>query len=218
MKNIIITLSLLFISNITYSAPITFNFIFLEDGGTARTVGHVTYEDTLLSNPGDNFFALPDAAILDLRAVVTGTVGGDGVFTLSDFNGVAFSTGGLALDFSRELVGQPTDTSPWGTIFGGDKTTYQGQGGPGGHDFNLFGNAQLPPSKNTNTPKGPIASPPIGVAPYVLGAFSGEEMALVSFSAHIPVVVPTLSNSSLILVTLMLVLFGFYNIRRLKSS
>ncbi len=218
MKKIIL-LSLLVFSGLATSAPIKFNFIFLEDGGTARTVGYIIYEDTLLSNPGNNSFGIPDAAILDLYAVVTGTSGGDGVFTLNnlDFIAVDFNTGGLALDFTRELVGQPTDGAPWGTVVQ-DKTTYDLQGGGKGRgsDFNLLGNAQQPPAKNTNINKG-ITQPPTGVAPFVLRASSGEFMAIASFSAHIPII-PALNNYSLIIIALMLVLFGFYQIRKIKMN
>lgn len=216
MRNIITVLTLLFISNITYSAPIKFNFIFVENGGSAKTVGYIVYENTLLSNPGDNSFNIPNAAILDLYAVVTGTTGGDGVFTLNDFdfNRVIFNTGGVALDFTRELVGQPTDAAPWGTIVQ-DKTTYVSQGGRGA-DFNLLSNGQQPPAKNTNTSKG-MNLPPSAFSAFILQAASGELMAIASFSANVPII-PTLSNYSLVAITLLLMLFGFYNLRKFKLN
>jgi len=81
---------------------------------------------------------LPDPAILDLQVTVSGSANGDGVFTLGDFTGVVFDTGGIALDFSWELVGQPTDSLPWGTTGGMGKSSASKGIGGGIPDFNLF--------------------------------------------------------------------------------
>ncbi len=225
MKKLILTLSLFLITTVTISAPIKFNFTFLEDGGTAKTVGYIVYEETLLSNPGNNSFGIPNAAILDLYVVVTGTSAGDGVFTLNDFNGVIFETGGLALDFSRELVGQPTDVDPWGTLGSGgaksnsyeNKTTYDTNGNGGGSgDFNLFGINQQP-AKNLNTTKGGNP-PPNGVAPYVLRAASGESMAIASFSAAPAAIIPTLSQHALILFAILGLIIGLHRLKANKEN
>jgi len=212
MKKIIV-LSLLIFSGFAVSAPIKFNFTFLENGGTAKTVGYVIYEETLLSNPGDNSFDIPDAAILDLYAVVTGTTGGDGVFTLNNFDFVFFNTGGLHLDFTRELVGQPTDGAPWGTeTQAKSNDEVQNIQGESRSSFTLIASRQQP----NKTAKGVVNPPPTGNSPFVLRAASGELMSIASFSAHIPII-PTLSNDSLILTALLLMLLGFYYHRKVAS-
>ncbi len=99
------------------AAPITFQFVFsgASFGNTALAEGIITFEDTLLPNPGSTNLSTASPAILDLSVSVSGAGMGNGVFGLSDFLSVDWNTNGGALDFSNELVGQSTSGDPWGT-------------------------------------------------------------------------------------------------------
>ena len=167
---------------IAQAAPVTYQFRFAAPQGSAQALGTVTFESTLLPNPGVLDVPLPDPSVLALNVTLTGTTGGDGTFTLADFNGLVFDTGGATLDLSRQVVGQPTAGSPWGTP------------DSNGGDFNLFGggacqNMGAPTSGRYGThpaaPSSPTAAaPPVGVWYFTLGAACGtaEQMVLVSFA------------------------------------
>lgn len=97
---------------------------------SATATGTVTINETILANPsvGQMFVFLPDPSILGLSVTVSGASSGNGTFGLSDFGSLYWNTGGVSLDLSKDLVGQATATSIWGTSSGG-----------AGGDFNLFG-------------------------------------------------------------------------------
>ena len=162
------------------AAPITFNFVFnlpppaargstspgryatapaAPQGNIVPTMsGSITFESTLLANPGSNFFTLPDPAVLALNVTVTNSGVGDGTFTMADFTGVVFDTNGGTLNLNQQLVGQPTSGDPWGTPSGGD-----------GGDFNLFSGSMT----GTNAPSG-ANLPPNGVFYFTLGSNGGN--------------------------------------------
>jgi hypothetical protein len=111
-------------------APQSYQFTFCSDTGTtAEARGYITYDLDLLSNPFSGGFLIPGPEILDLSVTVTGAASGNGTFTLIDFNSTAWNSNGAVMDLGKELVGQPTPGSPWGT------TPSAGEAG----DFNLFG-------------------------------------------------------------------------------
>ena len=169
-------------SSLAFAAPLKFNFTFQGQSG-ATAVGSVTVESTAITNPGGFNFSLPNPAVLDLQVVVSGAGAGNGTFGISDFSSIFLDTGGGTLNFSQQMIGQPTADAPFGTTDGcaGDGPL----GGTGG-DFNIF-----------------FAGPPApqGVWYFTLGAEGGEGacMVLTSLVVGNPVTaVPTLSEWGLV--------------------
>jgi hypothetical protein len=173
------------------AAPVTFNFTFAGNGATAT--GFITFESTLLNNPGNNDFELPNPAVLALHVTVSGASAGNGNFNIGSFNEVFFNTNGGTLDFSHALVGQPTSGSPWGTP--------DSDGG----DFNLFSAA--PPG-------------PRGVDFFTLGANGGDAQAMtlttmaLAAPASAAVATPTLEDWNLIALAALLGIAGAFLLRR----
>ena len=173
---IVASATLLFVSMASplMAAPVTFNFTFDDPDSTAQAVGSITFEDTLLQNPGVNDFDLPDPAVLALNVTVSGSTNGNGLFGLADFTGVVFDTGGGTLDLDSQLVGQATTGNPWGTPDGssGDFNLFSG-GGKVRPDGQRYGTSTAGPSGT--------GAPPDGVIFFTLGADggAGEPMELI---------------------------------------
>jgi hypothetical protein len=102
-------------------------------GNDATATGRITIDDALLANPGNNSSTTP-GLVTALVVTISGASTGNGTYGLADFTRIELKTGSLTLDFTRELVGQPTDQDPWGTS----------QPGNTGGDFNLFGASPAP--------------------------------------------------------------------------
>jgi hypothetical protein len=186
------------------AAPITFNFVFnlpppnaasRGDNATGRYAttpaapqgnlvptmsGSITFESTLLANPGDNSFPLPNPAVLALNVTVTNSGAGDGTFGLNDFAAIVFDTNGGTLNFNQQLVGQPTDGDPWGTP------------SSNGGDFNLF----IARAVKGNAPSGNTL-PPDGVFFFTLGSNGGSGPAATLGSMTRAVGVPVVAAPSL---------------------
>ena len=204
-----------FLCGAVQAAPITFNFNFASPNSSAQAIGYITFDDALLLNPGYNDFELPDPAVLALSVTVSGATAGNGTFSLSNFCYVIFDTNGASLDFSRQLVGQPTPGDPWGMPSeggGGTPTVSARDGGEGdAGDFNLLA---------CQGPSG--AGVPSGEYPFALLPDSGSEddiMELVSMlrdgaAASSSAPIPTLSWHALLLLAGLMGLFGMWTVRR----
>lgn len=194
------------------AAPITFNFTFTANApSTANAVGSITFDDTLIGNPGNNTIPLPNPGVLALNVTVSGATSGNGSFTLADFDDVYFVLPSM-LDFSQQLVGQPTSGSPWGTP-GGCGGPVPGPGDAG--DFNLIsGGGPLPTGQPT----------PVGVDCFSLQADGGnaDVMLLTSMiatnAAAAATPTPALSIWSLLLLAASLALAGAIGLNRFSRS
>lgn len=204
------------------ASPITFNFTYsganitppppalaspkypnapkAASGNSAVITGSVTFESTLLPNPGVLDVNLPNPAVLALNVTVTGASAGNGTYGLSDFAGIVFNTGGGTLDFNQPLIGQPTSTSTWGAL------PSSGEAG----DFNLFG-------------LGSPNSAPIGEDYFTLctNGGSGDCTQLVSAinaAAASATPTPALSTWTLAALAGLLALAGFIGLRRHRTT
>jgi hypothetical protein len=100
-------------------------------GNAAMGTGTITFDPTLLNNPG----VTDPIAVTAFSITISDATnaGDDGTFGLSDYAGgggeIILDTNGGTLDFSKQLIGQPTSGNPFGTAF--DSTA---------GDFNIFSN------------------------------------------------------------------------------
>ena len=127
----------------TASAVITFDLTQVELAVNGSTIG-----------AGLNLW------ITSFSLTVSGASAGNGTFSLSDFGVSMFTNGGI-LDFTEQLVGQPTSGKPWAT-------TYDGSSG----DFNLIPIIGAPPTI------------PVGITFFtmVTNYGSGDSLTLTSFA------------------------------------
>jgi hypothetical protein len=112
---------------------------------------------------------------------------------LGSFGGIHWDTGGATLDLTKELVGQPTGGSPWGTA----GKLCAGNAG----DFNLV----------TYSGSGPD-----GVICFTLGADRGaaDAMVLTTMAAPNAASVPTLSRFALLPLAAVTALAAAWALRR----
>lgn len=177
---------------VALAGPIRFDFAYQEPQGDATATGYIVFESTEVANPGGNEFDLPSSAVLDLSITIVNADAGNGTFGLADFSRVWFDTNGGTLDFSRSLMGQPTNGLPWGTPppneGGGDA---RGGGGISSGDFNLFVDHIVPPRTSGyggRAPSGVATPAPNGVWYYTLGTnggSGGNTLALVAFGPQV---------------------------------
>ncbi len=189
-----VTCLCLLLASAAHAAPITFDFTFQSTETAAQAVGSITFESTLLPNPGCRDFPLPNPAVLALQVTVSGATSGSGSFTLSDFNEVAWCTNGGTLILTQELVGQPTNNDPWGT-------PSRGNGG----DFNLFGLAPAPDGRFDFTLCADGGLEDCMELQTMLGHFSGPPTGTA----------PVLNHWGLALLVLLLAAVGGYAVRRI---
>jgi hypothetical protein len=131
-------------------------------GNNATATGLMTLDLTTLPNPS-GFEDDITSDITSLSVTVSGAKIGNGTFTQADLAFTYWWTGGVTLDMSTELVGQPTTGNPWGTPDGNSG------------DFNLFFNSPGPFGTFyfTMTTSAP---------PHAVSFISGDSMVLTSFA------------------------------------
>jgi hypothetical protein len=106
-------------------------------GNTATATGTITLNLADIVNPGATFQSVTPF-VTDFTITIAGASSGNGTFNFPDFNGPAnlggfyLVTAGM-LNFTNQLVGQPTPGGPWGS-------TNDGSTG----DFNVFSNFSDP--------------------------------------------------------------------------
>jgi hypothetical protein len=99
-------------------------------GNGASATGTITLDLSQLPPVGSETYG-DQPWITALSVTISGAGAGDGTFTLPQFESgtggmIGWGDGGVGLNYSTQLVGQPTSGSPWGTP--------DGTAG----DFNLF--------------------------------------------------------------------------------
>lgn len=91
------------------AGPITFDLLYSGsgNGNSAIAAGTVTFDDTILPNPGGDIINVNAAAlgILDFSITVSGASSGNGTFGMSSVTNWFWNTT-APLDFQQELVGQ----------------------------------------------------------------------------------------------------------------
>jgi len=104
-------------------------------GNDAEAHGTISFDETLLPNPTTGLeFLASGAEVAGLSLTVSNAASGNGSFDLADFDYFSWDTGGVALDLSRELVGQATLNGDWGT--------YHSNGAMG--EFGMIANGNNP--------------------------------------------------------------------------
>jgi hypothetical protein len=158
-------------------------------GNSASANGLIDFDPSLISNPG---FTDP-LPVNSFSITVTGANSGNGTFSLADYNNFFLDTSGGTLDFTKQLVGQPTSNGLWGT-------TSFGNGG----DFNIISNFS-----NLDTPT--------GVSEFLIATSggSGDSLQLTSFAPLATVPEP---SSLLGLLALGTLGTGATLMRKLKTS
>lgn len=156
---------LLIISIQVSAAPVRFDFVFDDPNSTARSEGFIILEESLVTNPGNNTFVLPDPAVIDLQFTVTGSIDSDGQYDINDYVEIDFNTNGGTLDFSQPLIGQATNGQPWGTAFDGSAG-----------DFNLFptGGLNVKSGSSYDGNRGIQGGPPFGCNWFTLCEGGGQ--------------------------------------------
>jgi PEP-CTERM motif len=138
-------------------------------GNSANATGTITLDLSLINNPGETDQNIVPF-VTNFSITVTGASSGNGTFGFSDYIGsptldgfyiITDRPGVTPLDFSRQLVGQPTGFGPWGALGG------NGSNG----DFNIF-------------PNGSVPSAPDGTFYFTIttNGVSGDSLGLTSFA------------------------------------
>lgn len=132
-------------------------------GNGATAVGTITMDMSLVFNPGHTQ-QNSGQFVSAFSITITGASTGNGTFGFNDFNGASFSGGflfdteGGTLDFTNQLVGQPTPSGIWGISRG---------------NFLLFSN-----HSDLNTPTGVDGTPLV----ITTSNGSGDSLMLTSFA------------------------------------
>jgi len=157
-------------------------------GNSASANGLIDFDPSLISNPG---YTNP-LPVNSFSITVTGANSGNGTFSLADYKNFYLDTSGGTLDFTKQLVGQPTSNDPWGSpSFGGG-------------DFNIISNLDAP-----------TVTFPFQIA--TSGGY-GDELQLTSFAPLAPLATVPEPSSLLGLLALGTLGTGATLMRKLKTS
>lgn len=162
-------------------------------GNSASANGLIDFDPSLINNPGSTL-SLP---VNSFSITVTGASSGNGTFSLADYDFFLLDTNGGTLDFTKQLVGQPTANDPWGTV------PSSGNGG----DFNIL----LSSGSSSAAPTGTF------FFQITTSLGSGDSLYLTSFAPLAPVPVPE-PSSLLGLLALGTLGTGATLMRKLKTS
>jgi len=158
-------------------------------GNSASANGLIDFDPSLINNPGNTLLPVNSFSI-----TVTGASNGNGTFSLADYSFFSLETNGGTLDFTKQLVGQPTANDPWGTV------PSSGNGG----DFNIFAS-----DSSSAAPTGTF------YFKITTSVGSGDSLYLTSFAPLAPVPEP---SSLLGLLALGTLGAGATLMRKLKTS
>jgi hypothetical protein len=156
------------VNYVSGSNNVTFQFTFcssVNTGASAR--GYITFNGALMSNPFTGNLSIPGPEILDLSVTVSGAAAGNGTYGMSQFSNIAWDSNGGTMNFGAELVGQPTNGLPWGSV------PSESEAG----DFNLFpaGGSPDAPTGALYAPGGPPpTNVPLGTWYFTLSANGGQ--------------------------------------------
>jgi hypothetical protein len=88
-------------------------------GNNAMARATMTLDLDQVNNPGFSISIFAPSFVTAFSITVSGARTGNGTFGLADFSGNGFfylDTNGGKLDFNRQLIGQATSVSPYGTV------------------------------------------------------------------------------------------------------
>lgn len=158
-------------------------------GNTATATGTITLDLDVILNPGWSYQD-SNPFVTDFAITITGATTGNGTFTFADFNGLFAISGGFrletnggTLDFTQELVGQPTAGDPFGST-----TPFNDPGPlPNGGDFNIFTN-----HSNPAAPEG------VWWFTFATDGGAGDLLVMTSFTPAGPAAVPEPASVALL--------------------
>jgi hypothetical protein len=114
MRKLLLFIPMLFVPS-AFGGTLFFDFNFANAGTGATAAGQLSIDSGVLATILPLNTSLPMTDLQSLSLTVSGASAGNGVFGLSDFTQFVWWSAGATFDYTQNLVGQPTSSSPWGT-------------------------------------------------------------------------------------------------------